>query len=53
MLKEFEKAEISTSRLNAAQKEEIDTRWENHKKGKSKSYTINEVRNFIESRIKR
>lgn len=53
MLKEYEKVEASASALTEAQKEEIDRRWENHKIGKSKSYSIDEASKYVKTRLKK
>lgn len=53
MLKEYEKAETTTSPLTVDQKKEIDRRWENHESGKSKSYTIDEVNKYVKTRLKK
>jgi putative addiction module component (TIGR02574 family) len=53
MLKEYEKAEATESLLTEEQKKEIDRRWENHKNGKSKSYTIDEVNKQLKARLKK
>lgn len=53
MLREYEKAEATPSVLTESQKKEIDRRWENHKSGKSKSYTIDEVNKYIKTRLKK
>ncbi len=53
MLREYEKVETTTSMLTEEQKEEIDNRWENHKSGKSKSYTIDEVSKYVAARLKK
>ena len=53
MLREYEKAETTTSLLTEDQKEEIDRRWENHKSGKSKSYSIDEVNKYVKARLKK
>jgi len=39
--------------LSLSQKKEIDRRWENPKTGKSKSYTIDEVNEFIKVSLKK
>lgn len=53
MLKEYEKNEDSTSWLTEEQKLEIDKRWENHKKGKSKSYSVEEAKKFVKAQLKK
>ncbi|MCC6690634.1 MAG: addiction module protein [Bacteroidia bacterium] len=53
MLKEYEKVESAPSLLTEEQKKEIDRRWENHKTGKSKSYTIQEVDKYFKVRFKK
>ena len=51
MLKEYEKAETEPSILSDKQKSEVDRRWNNHKNGKSKSYSIDEVNKFVTARL--
>ena len=53
MLKEYEKAEAESSLLTDEQREEVDRRWKNHKNGKSKSYTIDEVNKYVKARLKK
>ena len=53
MLREYEKEEITASLLTDEQWTEIDHRWENHKNGKSKSYTIDEVNKYVTARLKK
>ncbi|MBI2269394.1 MAG: addiction module protein [Bacteroidetes bacterium] len=53
MLKEYEKVEAEPSLLTEEQKDEVDRRWENHKSGKSKSYTIDEVNKHVKARLKK
>ncbi len=53
MLKEYAKAEVESSILSDEQKIEIDRRWNNHKNGKSKSYSIEEVNKFVAARLKK
>ena len=43
---------MKKSKMTTEQKAEIDRRWELHKKGKSKSYTIDEVRKHISDSLK-
>lgn len=51
MLKEYEKVEAEPSMLTEEQNEEMDRRWERHKSGKSKSYTIDEVNKSVKMRL--
>lgn len=44
MLTKYEKTEYSESVLTEEQQLEIDRRWENHKSGKSKSYSLEETK---------
>ncbi len=53
MLREYEKTETATSLLTEEQQKEVDRRWENHKSGKSKSYTIDEVNKYVKARLKK
>ena len=49
MLREYEKVEVTTSVLTEEQKEEIGRRWEKHKNGKSKSYSIDEANKYVKT----
>ena len=53
MLREYEKTETTTFLITEDQKKEIDQRWENHKSGKSKSYSIDEVNKYVKARLKK
>jgi hypothetical protein len=47
MLKEYEDTPGGKSALSEKQYEIIEKRWKNHKSGKSKSYTIEEVKHRL------
>lgn len=51
LLKEYQKTPDSESLMTDAQKVEIDRRWKLHKSGKSKSYTIEEMRQHITAKL--
>ncbi len=53
MLKEYENAPAPKSMLSEEQYKEIDKRWKHHKSGKSKSYKIEEVRQYLKSTMKK
>jgi hypothetical protein len=53
MLKEYEKVETITSLLTETQQAEVNHRWDNHKNGKSKSYTLDETTNYVKAHLKK
>jgi len=48
MLKEYEDTPAEKSVLSDKQYEEIERRWKNHKSGKSKSYSLEEVKKRLQ-----
>lgn len=53
MLKEYENTPAPQSALSEEQYEEIEKRWKNHKSSKSKSYTIDEVRQHMKNKLRK
>ena len=51
LLKEYKDTSKTDSLLTATQQAEIEKRWEHYKNGKSKSYTIAEVKQHVKSRL--
>lgn len=48
MLKEYEDAPGGKTMLSEKQYEAIEGRWKNHKNGKSKSYSLEEVKQRLQ-----
>ncbi len=51
MLKEYDNTPAKKSMLSDEQYEEMEKRWKRHTNGKSKSYTIEEVRSSVLNKL--